>query len=281
MLLIGLSNVIVFISFVFEDSLKLTYSNKKNRLTDFGKFVALLLFISILVNLFSAHNNIIEAENESKSIDTIADNSKETIARLTLKAKNDSIEIGNLNTKIESLTDSISSIKDNQWRIAIEELEEQRKNIELQKQNIYVHFKAEIERNLRTILSDYDKEHLQKAITKKEFTIARLNNNYLEQYSLNSSNSGLIKVLMETVKSIKTSNTMAYELRRLGRPLKDSDLNIFHQRVDYIFKGLSLYYAVTEDLQSYKEFEKIDFSKSHKCYTKSQIKILLSGKLVK
>lgn len=261
MLLIGLSNVIIFISFVYEDSLKIKVANSEKKLSGLGKYVAVLLFVSIGANLLGTHQQIVASEHQSNNIDTITDNSKVTIEALKSKRKEDSLHIDELKSTIASLNDSISTIKDNQWYIAIKTIEEEQKRIEAEKENIFKHFKKEIENNLYKIVIQLNDKTLDDYKDDPNyFTSVRLENTYTDEYSMISGREDIIDYLMELSECVEKINFYAESILK-KRNLKDKaiHINAMKGNVKRARKYLSNIYSYTEDLNSYSEYESMDF----------------------
>lgn len=276
LLLIGLSNIILFISFIFGDSLNKKDENGKSKLTEFGYYFAILLLCSTVINLLSTNANIVEREvaetTNSIKTDTIIANSKATIQKLEAQADTARIQISSLTKKIDSL-------KDSQIEIAAKEFNEFLKRIEAEKENTFIHFRAEVTNNLRKLYASYDTKRLDSLLNTTSFFNGAMSNEYTKKYYQISSNENNLKEignLLFQIEEVNDLTQMVYKTRGHSREgnmigLKESVLHLHRQ----LYFELNYLYGKT----SYKQYEGVDRKMDFTRFDHLELEYILGFKL--
>lgn len=259
----SLSLIVVLLAIVFEGKLKkegrktshiLTVGSEIKRLSPFGWG---LISASILLGLGNGYNSfqsVVDSENEMER-------SKIIIKQLQEKRLIDSIEIDSL--KKLSLVNVLKSdsiklaVVDN----AVKALESQRKAIERENQNTYLHMQKEIEDNLLKILRDYEENRITDFGDSTFFTSTRLNNTFIRKFGLISSSKEVIEFFLETADEIDRVNFYAESsLNSVDRGLKKIQIRQFLKHVSNVKEKLYQIYYKALFSDSYQEFEGNNFN---------------------
>jgi hypothetical protein len=273
--LTSLSALAVIFTIIFEGKLKKSSRQKApikviseiRNVSLFGWVLILISLSMIIGNGYIAQQNIVDT-NDKYIQDTIANSkllkvSNELNVKLMAKSISDSITISNL----EKLTldnglksDSIKlTIVDN----AVKTLNEQRQAIEKERQNIFTHFRNEVEDNLRKVLLSYDEKRILGFGDSSFFMGTRLNNTYIKKYEAISTQNVIIDHLMETSEAIEKVNYYADEVTKTPKSeTKNINIRMFLGNVKTVQDFLyPIYYRVLM-LNSYRQYESINFSDS-------------------
>lgn len=266
----SLSTITVVLTILFEGKLKkecIEHPKLKDVPKEFGKLsnVGWLLLSTLIIltlgNGVVSYTNVLD--NNKKYIEDTT-RYVQLIKKLEKDGIKDSIEISELE-KIVSINGEKSdlikkSIVDN----AVAALEEQRKAVEMQKENTFIHMQSEIEDNLKKIILHYKEDHIKGFADTSYFIATRLNNTYLKQYQTISSKHIIIEHLMETSALIDKVNFYAEEISSSHPKTDGKKLNIrmFLNNVEAVKEKLYLIYTRLYNLTSYKNYETFDFSDS-------------------
>jgi len=264
-----LSLIAILMAIVFEGMFKSDNPQKISIKSFFIEFRKLSIFGWILIGI----SILLGIGNGFISIKTIRDNKlqfeqdtikfKEIISQLKIKGTSDSIKIENLKDilKINGIkSDSIKlTLVDN----AVKAMEEQRRNIERERENTFSHFQKEIEENLRKILINYEENHIKGFSDTTMFISTRLNNMYIKEYELISSNKIIIDYLMEVAEKIDKVNMYAEKASEfIDKPTKRGNVRMFLANVELVKPDLLEIYKRIIDLKSYQQYERTNFDKS-------------------
>jgi len=258
--------MIVLFVIVFDGKLKIenrdkiTFKDFKSELRKISLFGWVLVSLMLL---FDAGNNLISVENNREQASQYAKDTlrfKTIIDQLNRKAINDSLTIknlGNLVTNNGLKSDSIKlQIVDN----AVEAMEQQKKTIEKEKENTFIHFQNEVEDNLIKVLINYEKNHINGFADTSLFVNSRLTNLYIKKYENISSNRVVLDYLMETSEKIDVVNKYANYVASSKGKSEDRklDIRMFLANVKVLESYLISIYLRVKDLNSYKEYESLD-----------------------
>lgn len=295
-ILSSLSTIALVLAIIFEGRLK---SKKKSNIAikTFRKeiravscFGWILLAISVLMNFGNGYMTIANIDDNNKKTQEdsvryfkLLNSSYEVNKQLKQKRITDSIKILNLENigKDNGLkSDSIRlSIVDN----AVRAMDEQRKAIEKERENIFIHFQNEVGDNLRKTLTNYEEKHIKGFGDTTGFISTRLKNTYIKKYQLISNKSEIIGFLIETAESIDLVNDYANnvldadnsENKKERAKLKNLNIRMFLQNVKIAQNYLYSIYGRVMFLKSYKEYESINFYNSTPEVDKKSINIIL------
>lgn len=263
-----ISALIVVFAIVFEGKLKIENKSKLTfkdfiaelkRISFFGWILVLLMLFLDFGNNYNSIKDNIEQRNQY-----IADTLRLTsiIGKLNTQNQKDSIKIKRLDSLLVDnglRSDSIRlQVVDN----AVQAINRQNKLIEKEYENIFAHFQNEVEDNLGKILLGFDKSHIAGFADTSTFVSTRLSNEYILKYGTISSDKLIIDYLMETAEVIDKVNEYAELAANSTGKTENKKLHIrmFLVNVEVIENYLLTIYGRIRNLNSYKEYEKVNFN---------------------
>jgi hypothetical protein len=277
-----LSLIAVLMAIVFEGMLKKDEPIKPSLNSFFVEFKKLsffgwiLIIISVLLGSGNGFISIktINDSNLQYAEDTLKSN--EIIGQLKTKRFIDSVRISNLEQILKDNGLKSDSIKLTLVDNALQTIEQQRKAIEKERENVFAHFQNEVKENLRKILVNYEEKHINGFADTNLFVATRLNNDYLKKYELLSNNKIIISFLMETSEKIDIVNNYANSLSedsdKIGRRL---NLRMFLGNVNSVHPDLLSIYKRIYTLKSYKEYEQMEFSNEETSISDKELEELI------
>ncbi|MDE1206608.1 hypothetical protein [Tenacibaculum larymnensis] len=242
----------------------------------FGWILIILMLVLNAGNSFiSARND--EISNEQYATDTI--HFKTIIEKLENKRQNDSTRIKELENVLKVNGQKSDSIKVQLVDNAIKALKEQKAAIENERENIFIHMKNEVKDNLRKIYLNFRKDHILGFIDTPFFVSTRLNNVYINKYQSFSTSPIIIDHLMETSESISFVNKYAEFCSIKNEEIngRKTNINMFLKNVKTSENYLISIYRRINNLKSYKQYEKIDFSRETKELDLDSLKVILQN----
>jgi hypothetical protein len=282
----SISFIAVFCAIVFDGRIKVKENEKKQRifkefkrefklLTSFAKILIIIGFIVNILNAFFSIKSINDNENKVKDEKIKYKNDSTNLMNLLLLSKylntvlnekkiNDSIEIDSLLklTKLNGLKSDLikKSVVDN----AVKAMDEQRERIEKEKENTYKQFQTEVIQNLLKIENNFEKNHIL-GFTKDTlyFINTRLDNTYINKYKLISNNSDIIMLLTIISESVDKINDHIESIIFLRSKIveKSKIMRMLLLCIDNVKFNLYSCYSNEYNLKSYRDFEKLDFTK--------------------
>lgn len=250
---VSVSGLAVILAIIFEGELKLKTKNIKGiRLTGIGIFLLILYTLSTIANGIISVQSINESETKAKS-DSIT--SANIITSLKKQRSDDSIHIISLNRQIASIDTTLVLN-------TIKELEEQRKAVERGKENTFQQLQSEILSNLEKTIFNYEEKVIKGFKDTDLFIYTRFSSEYINKYKLISSSKSIISYFMKTSELIKKVNTYADLLvGDKNKKSRQTNINMLLKNLQVLFEYLSNINERIINLDSYKQYESIDFSK--------------------
>lgn len=264
-----ISSIVILLAIVFEGKLKKSeaeelttnsFIKEIKRISPFGWILIILMLFINLGNSYISNQDKITQEKQFTR-DTIK--YTEIINQLERQRIQDSLKIKELKNEIINIGVKSDSIKTQVVTNAVNALNEQRMLIEKKKQNLYIQMVSEIEDNLRKIYLNYNENHIKGFVDTTLFVSTRLKNDKLKAYIDISSEFRIIEHLIETSESIDIVNTYAENVVTSASKskLKQMNINMFLKNVSEAKHYLLWIYRRIYGLNSYKQYEMIDFSK--------------------
>ncbi|HKI87829.1 MAG TPA: hypothetical protein VKA38_02295 [Draconibacterium sp.] len=283
-ILISFSGLAVITVIILGDKLKKGFEKRKyykntfwNQLFNLSGWGFGVILIYILSTIGNSYTTIKSISNSEKKAYEDSLSAAKIIQELNAKRITDSIKIA----KLERLTidnglksDSIKlAVVDN----AVKELEEQRKAVDRERENIFLHFKNEVKNNLKKIelqLQDTTLDGFKN--TSEYFISTRLSNTYIKKYQTVTNNNTIVEYLMELDEYIEKVNYYAESASNKRMPLKakSTTINMMKGYVSDSRSYLLNIYSRVYYLDSYKEYENADFSKEPKLFTKNELNLI-------
>jgi hypothetical protein len=251
-ILSSISAIALIWAILFEGELKKENRKGKLILAFKGWFLIVVTLLMCLGNGFLAVKNIQDNDNKYKE-----DSTRFTVLlnEAMKKRISDSIQISDLKSKSESIK---LAVVDN----AVKAMNEQRKIIEKDKENTFAHLQNEVAEDLQKILIHYVEKQMLYYADTKLFTTVRLNNSFLNKYSLISSQKAIMSHFTQTSEQIETINRMldyiANDTTKNGT--KKYNTTQFLIMVEGVKNYLYPIYYRVRKLKSYKEFEVINLN---------------------
>lgn len=279
--LVVFSALAVIVALLFEGELKAKKEEKRFlNLTGVGLSLLSIFVITSSLNGYISIKNI--TDNETKSyqdsvrfankayddsisatINLVA--SEQIIEDLKTKRKQDSTEVMELKSDIRRIDTTL--VKN-----AIEALEEQRKTVELERQNIFLHLQMEVKENLSNILIFYNDKDVRSDIDSNKFTTVRLNCTYIKQYGYISMNQNIIDYFMNTSTQIEETNKFANKvLETDDKKLRLFRVGKFILNKEGTYKFLIAIWNKIYNIKNYKEFESVNFNSNKNIFNRSQL----------
>ena len=150
----------------------------------------------------------------------------ETKADAIKQAKQDSVQIAYLTQLADINIKKTDAVKTQLIDNAVKAMEEQRKAIEFEKENIFTHLQEEVKENIFVILVNYDEVDVRENLKLNRFTTSRLNTTYLNKYASISSNRNIIQHYIETCNFIDKVNYSANELGLMQKQNEQLYINV-------------------------------------------------------
>lgn len=212
-----------------DESVWKTFKSELSKVAALGWF---LIVISFVGNLLNACLTIINTNDSNNQL-------------LELKSNGESIKL---------------AVIDN----AAKAMEEQRISIEKERENTFIHLQNEVEDNLQKILMNYERQHILGFGDTTTFMSTRLANYYIKKYESISKQKYVIGFLTEASEAIDKVNYYADQvLQKTSKSVeKKADIRMFLKNVEFAKDYLYPIYNRVVSLQSYKEYESINFSVS-------------------
>jgi hypothetical protein len=251
-ILSSISAIALIWAILFEGELKKENRKGKLILAFKGWFLIVVTLLMCLGNGFLAVKNSQDNDNKYKE-----DSTRFTVLlnEATKKRISDSIQISDLKSKSESIK---LAVVDN----AVKAMNEQRKIIEKDKENTFAHLQNEVAEDLQKILIHYVEKQMLYYADTKLFTTVRLNNSFLNKYSLISSQKAIMSHFTQASEQIETINRMldyiANDTTKNGT--KKYNTTQFLIMVEGVKNYLYPIYYRVRKLKSYKEFEVINLN---------------------
>lgn len=283
-LLIVISAVIVLLAIIFEGKLK-NSSGEKLTVISFIREIKLVspfgwILIALML-LLNFGNNLISYQEKIEQKDQFVQDTirySNIITTLEDKRVQDSIIIEELKKEVRNTGLKSDLIRKEVVETAVKELNEQRKLLDRKKENAYIQMISEVEDNLRKIYINFREDHIRGFIDTTYFISTRLKNEKLHDYIDLSSRFAIINYLMEAAESIDAVNKYADSALQSkgGSDSRKMDINMFLKNVDISKRYMLNIYKRTYGLQSYKQYESLDFSEEVPNINDSLIQLHLS-----
>jgi hypothetical protein len=155
-----------------------------------------------------------------------------------------------------------------------EAIKKAQEEIELKKENTFIHLQEEVKKNLATILYDFDNSSFKSSALKKTFTTVHLDNTYIVKYQEITDERNIINWLMKTSNEIKSSNDILDELINQAKQNITSESNIdsFLDTINNTYNLLVIIYNSIENLKSYKDFKNFELNEKLIYISKQNLK---------
>jgi len=221
-ILSSLSAITVIIAILFDGKFKSEKKNKSKWFVEFShltKFGWILIIFSLLTSAGNGiHTYITIVQNNKQHVNDTINNGKllresyKVNHQLRDQKKIDSMEIDTLKKSLKINGVKTDLIKNEVVNNAVKALEEQRKIVERERENVFVHLQKEIKDNLGKILFEYDEENIRSFKDTSQFLIARLSDTYIKQYNSLSNNKKINEPFTDLSERMKYFNFFADNL---------------------------------------------------------------------
>jgi len=265
-ILSSVSAIALIWAILFEGELKKENRKGKLILVFKGWFLIIVTLLMCFGNGYLAVKNIQDNDYKYKE-----DSTRFTVLlnEATKKRISDSIQISDLKSKSESIK---LAVVDN----AVKAMDEQRKEIERDRENTFAHFQFEVGTDLAKTIVNYDKKNIMGFYDTTTFVGARLSNLYMKKFESVSSNKVIINYLMVVSEFIdKINYYMDDVIQQPQGANRKLSIRMFLANVENVKPYLYSLFIYTHDLKSYRKYESMDFNKFHKYNPDSINKIVL------
>ena len=279
-----ISALIIIFVIVFEGKLKIENRDKvtfKDFKIELGK-ISLFGWILVILMLFldSGNSAITIIDNQKKNNQYVKDTIRLTsiIETLHQKSYNDSITISNLEKLVTNNGLKSDSIKLQVVDNAVEAMKRQNELLEKEHENIFAHLQSEVEDNLKKIMINFEKKHVNGFADTTGFINTRLSNEFIKKYEGISTNKKIIEHLIETSEIINTVNKYADLVTNSQGKSDTKKLNIrmLIRNLENTENYLILIYGRINDLKSYKEYEINKFNEPITKIDRDSLKTILT-----
>lgn len=170
----------------------------------------------------------------------------------------------NLKSQVEEINIKSDSIKLSIINTSIKALDEQRKLIEFERENIFANYQWEIQENMEKILMIFGREDILGFVNTDKFISTRLSSTYLNKYKAISTDKYVIGYLMQTEEIVNKVNEFCEHVltTRANTEARKANIRSLLSNIEKAKDFLYPIYNRIYNLNSYKDYEQIDFSDS-------------------